>query len=61
MAELQAAPCDSDKHRTVANCDCTVCGWHVRDVATTKDASGAVVIDGRVCVNGRPRADEFSD
>jgi len=60
LVELTATPCDFDRHLQGGHCDCLLCGWHVWDVETLRDASGKVVIDGTTCLNGRPRADRYA-
>lgn len=57
--EPNRRPCDFDRHEKAATCDCRICGWHVWDTRTMKNASGQVVVDGSVCINGRPKAVDY--
>jgi hypothetical protein len=59
MTELQPKPCDFDRHRQAATCDCGICGWHVWDMESTHDASGELLFDGTKCPDNRPRADRY--
>lgn len=52
-------PCDFGRHQEAATCDCRICGWHVWDTPSEKDGSGRVIIDGSLCINGRPRAVDY--
>lgn len=59
MSELQAEPCDFDRHQKAGTCDCWICGWHVWDSETVRDGAGQVISDGSVCPAGRPRASQY--
>lgn len=54
-----AAPCDFGRHQRGGTCDCLTCGWHVWDVEPIRDSQGRIVLDGRECLQGRPRADRY--
>lgn len=59
MADFKAVLCDMNRHMRAGTCDCTVCGWHVWDGETVKNASGEIVIDGQACLANHPRADAY--
>lgn len=59
MTDLQAEPCDFDRHTIGGTCDCLTCGWHVRDADPIRDGQGRIVLDTRQCLNDRPRADQY--
>lgn len=57
--EIKEAPCDFGRHQQGGTCDCLICGWHVWDIETQRNAAGVIVVPGGRCLRNRPRADQY--